>query len=71
MEEDDQVRAAGDGLRLVEGSVADRQAVARRHIAIGIVRKGGVDRAAGNRGHRMREELARRRIAVIADIGFC
>ena len=46
MEEDDLAGAAGDALRLVEGGVADRQAVARRHVAIGVVREGGVDRAA-------------------------
>jgi len=34
----DRVGAAGDGLRLVEGRIGDRQAIARGQIAVGILR---------------------------------
>ena len=70
MRERDQRRAAGNGRRLVERSIGQRQAVTAGLIAVGVIGEGGVDDAARDRCDRMRERLARRRIGVIADIRF-
>ncbi len=43
-------RAGDDRLRLVEGGIGDRQAVASGHIAIGVIGERHVDHAAGDRG---------------------
>ena len=51
--EHDLVRAPGDALRFVEGGVADRQTVARRHIAIGVVAEGRIDHATEDQEHRI------------------
>ena len=48
--------------------IGQRQAVAADLVAIGVIGEGGVDDAAGDRRHRMREGLPRLGIAVIADI---
>ena len=49
MREGDQRRTAGDGRRLVERGIGQRQAVAGRLIAIGVIGEGGVDDAARDR----------------------
>ena len=49
MREGDQRRAAGDGRRLVERGIGQRQAVAADLVAIGVIGEGGVDDAAGDR----------------------
>jgi hypothetical protein len=70
MRKGDRRYAAGDGRRLVERGIGQRQAVAGRLIAIGVIGEGGVDDAAGDRRHRMRERLAGGRVDIGADIGF-
>ena len=70
MRKGDQRRTASDGRWLVERGIGQRQAVATGLIAVGVIGEGGVDDAAGDARHRMREGLAGRRIAVIADIRF-
>ena len=70
MRKGDQRRAAGDGCRLVERGIGQRQAVAAGLIAVGVIGEGRVDDAAGDRCDRMRERLAGLRIGVIADIRF-
>ena len=49
---------------------SQRQAVAPGLVAIGVIGEGGVDDAAGDRRHRMREGLAGLGIGVTADIRF-
>jgi hypothetical protein len=66
MDEGDQRGAALNGLRLVEVGVGDRETIARGHVAVGVIGEGGVDDAAGDRRHRMREGLLRRRADVNA-----
>ena len=60
--------AALDGRRLVVGGVGDRQAVAREHVALGVVAEGGVDHPARDGGDAVRPGLAGGRVAVGAHI---
>ena len=62
--EADVVGAAGHGGRLVVRGIADAEAVAGLHVALGVVAEGGVDQAAGDGGDTVRPGLSRRGVAV-------